>query len=71
MYCSECDRLTAEYEHEDKVRIEAVSALAARVEAAPFGEYVRLRTAVDGAQLEAQVARLILEQHKRRHLKAN
>jgi len=68
MECSECNRLTDEFGRLERAYATAVGVLTASAHA---DEYARLRVAADEARIDSEVARLELEQHKRKHAKAN
>jgi hypothetical protein len=60
-----------EYESLERIYATAIQALAARRGTVDSQEYAFLRKAADEARLEAELARLGLEKHKRVHTKAN
>lgn len=71
MDCHECNRLLVEYERLENLYVVAVNALNARSETARASEYIKLRAAADEARMDAELARLELEQHQQIHRKAN
>jgi hypothetical protein len=71
MECPECKRLTAEFERLERASATAIGMLRASAHTARANEYSRLRIAADEARVDSEVARLELEQHKRRYAKVN
>lgn len=71
MNCPECARLLDEYETLERAHATAVGRVAASAQSDNAREYQRLRARADEARLDSEVARLELEQHRRRHAKAN
>jgi hypothetical protein len=69
MDCPECARLLAEYERLESLKTDAIHALYAGP--LPAGEFAARKIAADQARLDAEVARLGLEQHQQNHVKAN
>jgi len=67
MDCEECVRLTTEYESLKKIHAATISELSAKSDFIPAEEYLSLRKTADEARLDAKVASLALEMHKRIH----
>jgi hypothetical protein len=69
--CSECDRLTAEYQRLQQEYAAAVNLLNASGAASEVRVYVKLRAAADEARIKAEIARLELQKHKGIHRTPN
>jgi hypothetical protein len=69
--CSQCLFLTTEYESLERAYAAAVTELNTGIKSAPVEEYRRLRKRADESRLDAEVARLELEKHRRSHPKAD
>jgi len=67
MDCSECARLTGEYERLRRVWSAAIDALTTGVHTGASSEYESLRRALEEASREAEIARLELVSHQRTH----
>ena len=67
MDCAECVRLTREYESLERAFAAAISELSSKQESVNVDEYQRLHKVADGARLDAKVASLALEMHRRIH----
>jgi len=68
--CEDCTRLRAEHDFRNRAYITAHVA----TDAAHWGlvkEFLRLRVVSNEAWLDAEIARLELERHQRRHRKTN
>jgi len=70
MACPECARLLAESEDLNRAHIAAFDAM---IEATtgPAADFINFKVAANKAFVNAERARLELEQHKRVHVKAN
>src|ERR1700733_3386735 len=69
--CPQCTRLTADLDRLERAYAAALGVLTARAHIARGNEYNALRIAADEARIDSEVARLELEQHKRKHAKVN
>jgi hypothetical protein len=67
MDCSECIRLTAGFDRLERAYAAKVGILTASAHTAQANEYTTLKVAADEARIDSEVARLELEQHKRKH----
>jgi hypothetical protein len=65
--CAECAKLLAQFFRKSSAYYKTVRALALRIETADAAEYVALKRAMNDAQIDCELARVELAQHKRRH----
>jgi hypothetical protein len=63
--------LTSDYERLRQLHAEADHQLAAVAGTPDLREYINLRKAAAEARIDSELARLALEQHRRRHSQAN
>jgi hypothetical protein len=70
MTCPDCDRLRATYQRLERNYAAAHQALDL-ASAAPADEYAKLRVALNETRLDAESARLELEQHRIWHVQTD